>query len=449
MTLQPNKQLIPYLAKDLSPIDALVIPDSAKPAYGLELLERFIKNKRALALYMENCTRCGACINQCHSYLGTQDKNNIPVMRTDLVRRVYKKHLAAGPAFLRKLDGQSNLDNNTIDSWYKYFYQCNQCRRCAVFCPKGIDTAEVTIAMREVLAHLGMVPKFIMDVTRNLTRTGNNMGIPLAALEDSIDFLEDELKEETGKDIAIPLDMVGAEVLYNPSSADLFSNTDGLMGVAKMFYAAGVSWTLSSQIIETANFGLFFHEPTLIAHNKKLIRVGKQLKVKRIVAGECGHGWRTWRMFTKTINGPLPFPVVHVFEEALNYYRQKRIKFNKNKNIKTVTFHDPCNMSRATGIVEEPREILRECVSNFIEMAPRGYESYCCGGGSGLLMDEDYELRMKLGKAKADSVMKTGAEILCAPCAICKAQLPHVMKHYNIKIEVKGLTDLIGNALIL
>lgn len=440
---------IPYEAKDLSALRLAPVAVEDRPKAALELLGEMLKYKRSLRLYLDVCTHCGACAEQCHSYLGTKDPYNMPVARVELVRRVYKKFFAPGRSVFRAWEGAKDLDQETIDQWYKYFHQCNQCRRCAVFCPKGIDTAEVTIAMRELLAHLGLVTKFHAGIVKNMEKTGNNMGTPLPAIKDGLEFLEEELKEETGLDIPIPMDVERAEVLFNPSSSDLFTNTDGLMAVAKIFYKAGVSWTLSSRIAETANFGLFFHEPTMREHSRRLVQAGKELGVKRIVAGECGHGWRTWRMFTDTINGPLPFPVVHLFEEVLEYLRTGRIQFDKSKNPEVVTYHDPCNYARGGDLIEQPRELLRACVENFVEMTPTKQYSFCCGGGSGILMDEAMDLRVALGQPKAECVRATGAEILCAPCAICKAQLPVVMDHHKVDVRVKGLSDLMGLALIL
>lgn len=446
-----NQVRIPYEAreKDLKDLYLSPVASEDRPKKALEILGQMLKYKRSLKLYLDVCTHCGACAEQCHSYLGTKDPNNIPVARVDLVRRVYKHVFAPGLPIFRTWDGAKALDQETIDLWYKYFYQCNQCRRCALFCPKGIDTAEVTIAMRELLAHLGLPSKFHTGIAKNMAHTGNNMGTPLPATIDGIEFLEEELKEETGLDIPIPMDKEGAEILFNPSSSDLYVNTDGFMAVAKIFYKAGVSWTLSSKITETANFGLFFHEPTMREHNRRLVQAGEELGVKRLVAGECGHGWRTWRMFTETINGPLPFPVIHLFEEVLGYMHDGRITFDKSKNPELVTYHDPCNYARAGDLIHQPRELLKACVENFVEMTPTAQYSYCCGGGSGILMDEALELRAALGQPKAECVRNTGAEILCAPCAICKAQLPFVMDYHRVNVTIKGLSDLMGKALIL
>ena len=441
--------ILPYLAKDLSLLGREPVPVEERPARALGLLGDLCRAKKSLSLFLDTCTKCGACAEQCHTYLGTRDPYNIPARRVDLVRQVYKRYFTLSGRLFGGFEGAKAIDQETVDLWYKYFYQCNECRRCAVFCPFGIDTAEVTIAAREILAGLGLVPKFILGVAANAARTGNNMGIPKPALVDSAEFLEDELKEETGKAIRIPVDDEGAEVLFNPSSSDFFTNTDGLMGVAKMFHAAGTSWTISTDIIETANFGLFFDQETMRKHNQRLFAAARQLKVKRVVAGECGHGWRTWKNFTRELSGDVGIPVVHEVEEALQYIKEGRIRLDRSANPERVTYHDPCNMARAGDLIEEPREVLRAAAENFVEMTPNRERNFCCGGGSGLLMEEMVELRVKFGKAKADQVRATGAEVLVAPCAMCKAQLPLVMEHHKVEVQVKGIADLIGKALVL
>ncbi len=439
----------PYLATDLSFLGLAPVPEAERAGAAVALLGRLLQHRRTLATYLETCTRCGSCAEQCHSYLGTKDPHNMPVMRAELVRRLWRRYFTAAGRTFGRFGGAAQAGNQLLESWYKYFYQCNECRRCAVFCPFGIDTAEVTIAAREILTQLGLAPKFLADTTKNLLRTGNNMGIPPKGLLDCTTFLEEELAEETGRRISIPVDTPGAEVLYNPSSSDFFTNPDGMLGVAKAFYAAGVSWTISSRIVETANFGLFFHEPTMMRHNQLLVRAGRELGVKRLVAGECGHGWRTWCNFTRTYNPGLPFPVVHIHQELLRFIRDGRLRLDRGATEEVVTYHDPCNYARAAGLIEEPREVLRHAVADFREMTPNRERSFCCGGGSGILMDELMDVRMKLGRAKADCVRASGARILCAPCAICKAQLPVVMKHHEVEVEVKGLTDLVGKAIVL
>lgn len=244
----------PHLTKDLSLLGMeSPVPEGLRVKEALKWLDEMRRRFRSLVVYLEICTKCGACIEACHWFLGTNDPYNIPAVRADLMRKIYKRYFTFQGKLFGKLAGGEDLTQEMLELWWKYFYQCNECRRCAYFCPFGIDTAEITIAARQILTKLGMVPAGIMAVAKNLRRYGNNMGIPPKALRDIVIFMEKEMKEKTGKDIPIPIDEEGVEVLHIPSSSEFFVTLDTLEGTAKMFYAAGTSWTISSRIIETAN----------------------------------------------------------------------------------------------------------------------------------------------------------------------------------------------------
>lgn len=442
----------PFLSRETD-LASIGTPQTVQPDKRQEIVLRLMgemrEKSRTLSLSMDVCTKCGACMEACHTYLGTGDPNNAPVGRVNLMRKIYRRYFTVSGKLLGRFAGAEDMTSETPEEWYKYFYQCNECRRCAVYCPFGIDTCEITILGRQILTELGLVPSFITSVAKGMRKTGNNMGIPRAALIDTCRFVEEELREETGKHIPIPVDQEGAEVLYNPSSSEFYTNLDSLKGAAKLFYAAGSSWTLSSQIIETANFGLFFNYDTMKAHNNRLINEATRLKVKRIVAGECGHGWRTWKMFTSQLTIPMIFRLTHIQDETLDYVRNKRIKLDASANPYPVTLHDPCNMARATGYVEQPRQIIKAVCEDFREMWPNKDRNFCCGGGAGLLMDELMDLRMKFSRVKAEQVRATGALTVVAPCAICKAQLPYAMAYWNTGATVHGLIDMVGYAIVL
>jgi Fe-S oxidoreductase len=441
----------PHKARDLTLLGMEApVPEGQRLAETLKWIAQLKRQFRSVLVYLDLCTKCGACIEACPWYLGTGDPHNVPAARVDLMRQIYRKYFTPGGRLFGNLAGGGDITQETLELWYKYFYQCNECRRCAYFCPFGIDTAEITIAARQILTKLGMVPQGIMAVAKNLHQYGNNMGIPPKALHNIVPFMEKELKEKTGKDIPIPIDQEGAEVLHNPSSAEFFVTLDTLEGTAKMFYAAGTSWTISTRIIETANFGLFFDYDTMKEHNNRLFNEARRLRVKRIVAGECGHGWRTWKMFSSQLSDAADIPVVHLQDECLTYMKEGRIKLDRSANQAPVTLHDPCNMARACGYVEQPRQILRAVAEDFREMYPNREKNFCCTGGSGqVTMDEMNELKAKCGLVKAQQIKATGVRILAAPCAICKAELPRVIERYNLGVEVHGLQDLVGYAIVL
>lgn len=413
-----------------------------------ELLHKY----RALPVFLDICAQCGACADKCQFFLGTGDPNNMPVARANLLRKVYRYYYKPAERFLGDAEP---FNEKVLKEWYTYFYQCSECRRCSVFCPYGIDTAEITMAAREIMASIGVATKYVTEVVAKVYQHGNNLGIPGPAWIDNCHFLEEELKEETGKDIPLPVDAEGAEVLLVMPSADNFANTDTMIGYAKVFYAAGISWTTSTYCNEGGNFGLFLNYANMKKVNRRIVDAARMLRVKRIIWGECGHAWRAG-LYTDTLNGPLdfldpPYPV-HICEFTADLLARGALKVDKSANDDLlVTYHDPCNPARAGRLLEEPRAMVRATCNRFVEMAPNTIreKTFCCGAGNGLLTDEIMPIRMAGGKPRAEACRATGANYLATPCAICKAQLPDLMKHWKVPVKTGGVHDLLARAIIL
>ena len=55
-----------------------------------------------------------------------------------------------------------------------------------MFCPYGIDTAEVTMAAREILASVGMGQKYANKIIGKVHLIGNNPSLPPWALVDAM-----------------------------------------------------------------------------------------------------------------------------------------------------------------------------------------------------------------------------------------------------------------------
>jgi len=421
--------------------------ESERKARALQLVDEFRNLARSFSVMLETCTRCGACAKACHSYLGTDDFNNIPAARAGLLRTIYTRYSTWPGKLFRRFYGAEEFDTETLDTWVSYFYQCTVCRRCAVFCPLGIDTAEIVLAGRNILTKLGLVPRFIMNIARNELLTGNNTGILKPAIVDSCSFLQEEMREETGLDIRIPVDKPDSEVLYLPSSSELFSNTDTLIGAAKVFHSLGTDWTLSSAMLEAANYGLHFDQDVMKKQNHRVRIAADAVGAGHVIQGECGHGWRVAKMYSEGANGKVPYRLTHI----LDFVADRLSNLKTAKLPLRATLHDPCNYARGTGLVDSPRKLMRACVEEYVEMTPGRERNFCCGGGSGLLMDEMKELRMKLAKMKAEQIKALQPlDYIAAPCASCKAQFPLLLKHYGISdTDCGGVMDLVGKALVM
>ena len=442
--------------------------DKAIGKFG-ELLDR----SRALRVYMDACVKCGACTDKCHYFLGTGDPKNMPVARQDLMRKVYRRHFTWSGKWLPWLVGAEDLTEAVLDDWYSYFHQCSQCRRCSVFCPYGIDTAEFSMAAREIMDHVGKGQKYCNEILGKVHKIGNNLGLPEPALANTLEGLEEDIEEETGVVVRLPLDVEGADILLITPSADFFAepHVDGLIGYAKVFHQAGVSWTISSYASEAANFAMFIgsqEQMKLVA--ERIAKAARDLGVKRIIVGECGHAWRVAYNFLNTLAGPFDFldqdyPIPqHICEFTHDLIEKRALTFDKSANDHmTLTFHDSCNVSRGSrmgdapgGQFEIPRAIIRAVCNNFVDMDPDTIResTFCCGGGGGLLTDDLLELRVKGAQPRMQALKQAadegGVTHMAAICAICKSQFAKVMPEYGFEMDaIVSLHQLVSNAIVL
>lgn len=434
-----------------------------------ELTEKY----RSLSVFLDSCVKCGACTDKCHYYLGTTDPKNMPVARQDLFRKVYRRYYTLAGKLVPKLVGAEDLTEEVLDDWYTYFHQCSQCRRCSVYCPYGIDTAEISMAAREVMAAVGKGQKYCNEIIGKAQTLGNNLGLPEPALADTLEGLEEDIEDETGVKVKLPLDVKGSEILLITPSADFFAepHIDGLIGYAKVFHEAGVSWTLSSYASEAANFGMFIGSYENMRKLALRIREAAiELGAKRIIFGECGHAWRVAYSFLNTLAGPFDFldpkyPVPqHICEFTHDLIEKGALNLDKSRNDHmTLTYHDSCNVARASRMGDEaggqftiPRDIIKASCNNFYDMPEYAIKegTYCCGGGGGLLTDDLIELRVKGAMPRMEAlknvVEKNGVTHMAAICAICKSQFSKVFPYYDFQMDqIVSVHQLVSNALIL
>ncbi len=144
----------------------------------LEGMKERLNKYRSFQLFLDICVRCGACADKCHFFIGSGDPKNMPVLRAELLRSVYRKDFTLAGRVLGKLAGARELTEDVVKEWFYYFYQCTECRRCSVFCPYGIDTCEITMMGRELLDLVGCNINWIIDPAAKCYRTGNHLGVP-------------------------------------------------------------------------------------------------------------------------------------------------------------------------------------------------------------------------------------------------------------------------------
>lgn len=402
---------------------------------------------RALQLVCDACVRCGRCAAACHVSRASPERRFNPARRAELLRALHRRD--QGP------------DVAMLTAWMRDFYECTGCRRCAVFCPLGLDNSVITRKARSILHALGLTPCRIVATQETSDARGNNEGASEAAIRDMVGFLEEEAADEHGAPLRIPLD-AKADVLFATASSEIMARPENLLGCAAFFHAAGIAWTLSSQAFDAANFGLFSGDDAhMLRKNKLLDEACREVGAKALVIGECGHAYRVARYMGGATSGPgRPYAVTDIFTLAADVLRRGGLRLDPSRNPNPVTYHDPCNFARSGGVMEAPREVLRACVTEFREMRPNREENFCCGGGGGLAVldtaegmdreDTFYEFRMKVsGRMKLEQIAATGAAYVAAPCFNCLRQIEQLMDYYDTGVGVTTVFELFDRAIVL
>ena len=409
-----------------------------------ELLKLFqSKLNQAMTFYLETCSRCGICTKACHVHESMPHVKYIAAYRAEIVRRIYKKYFKGQGRLWPSLGEGKELSEMALEELYEAAYSCTGCRRCMVYCPHGIDTQMIMSIAKLLLVGAKAEPDILTLLADTSIEKGKSFDLFKEGFLTGIKNLEAEVvkkwKMEAGE-TAIPIDVEGAHLLYVA-----LAGAHSIIPAAAIFNAAGENWTLS--FFEAVNFGAFVGDPTrtkLIMD--RIINEAKRLKVKEVCICECGTAFRVM----KQMSGKQPFKVSSITDVHARYLKEGRIKLDNSIFKEPITYHDPCQIARNAGVIDEPRYILKHLTNDYREMSPDPKYNWCCGGGGGLvaLGDETLDFRMKSARVKADQVKETGAKILATACENCHTQLSDLSDHYELGMEVKFLSSMIADAMV-
>ena len=425
---------------------------NSKRELALEMLKPGDDSK--LLTSLNSCVRCGLCADSCMFYKAFKEAKFIPSAKVDLVSSVYRRYYTTTGKIAPKLFGAKDLDDKMEESMVDLLFgACTMCGRCVKHCSIGVDIPYVVRRGREMLAVMNMVPQSLQSTVDAAINTGNNMAIPEDEFVDTIKWMEEELIDEMGDENArIPLNEFDKEIFYtlNPREPKFFPLS--ISAIAKVFYAAGESWTLSSKFYDVTNYGFFNGNKAEAAQIAGyLYDEIKNLRGKRLILGECGHGSRAHRWEGPNyLKKSYDFDNITVVELIGEYIRSGRIKLDKSLVKEKHTIHDPCNLVRNGGLMKEVRFVVNNSVSDVVEMYPYGDDNFCCGGGGGALAMSEYnDRRLKIGEIKANQIKATGAKIVITPCHNCVDQLLQINHTYKLGVTIKTIAEVVADSLVI
>ena len=412
-----------------------------------QVLQDAAKTNRYLRLYLDNCVRCGACIEACHFYQG--DKSNplhAPVYKNELIRRLYKKK-----SLLGKLGyfGRSKSDpEETIkDISYAVYETCTNCRRCVMVCPMSIDISVINTAARTALIGLEKAPEMLLTLADMQLMRRASPESYVESFKEQLAEYEKEIREEF-RDPSFNIPIVEgdkkAKVLYVP-----LSGAHTIIPAAKIFHAAKEDWVMS--LFDSSNYGFLAGDAKRAKEiTEPIVEEAKRVGAEKVVISECGHALRVMNQFAELWFNGLPFEVELISDTISGYIRDNRIQLDKSKNPGRFTHHDPCQHARNAGVFESPRHVLEHTVEEFVEMTPNGPKNWCCGGGGGIVAVPEFDEARKIGGAmKLKQIKETGASVVTTTCDNCKLQIGALIEENSLSARIEGIADVTARALVV
>lgn len=415
---------------------------SASLEKGLHVLKEVID--APMASYFSSCVHCGLCAEACLFYTETGDPKYTPIHKLEPLRRIWEQEYTLLGRIKKRLGLSRPVTDEELAEWRPLVYDsCTLCGRCSLVCPVGNDIVYMVRRFREGMAVAGHAPAGVVGATQRTVNIGSPMGVRWPAVKAQIGHVE----AETG--LTIPVDVEGAEYMPLLSSMEIINFPEYLAAIAKIMQAAGKRWTLCSEAFEATNSGVQIGVSDLArVILGRVVEGAERLKVKTVISPECGHAYTALRWDGPNLIGrPYRFEVLHILE-LLDQFRAQGLLKTQGFETARLTYHDPCQIGRRGGVLQQPRNLLNMVARDFVEMPDAGKANWCCGGGGGVSANEDAEeLRLIAFRKKKAQLDAVKPDTLVTACANCRIVLEEGLEHYQMDIPVVGLTEMIAEHL--
>jgi Fe-S oxidoreductase/nitrate reductase gamma subunit len=388
-----GKLSTPYNLQAMMEKGDFEVPPSVRSTASLPPLKR---------LALDACTNCGRCQEVCPAHASGRDLSPRVVVQ-DLGRQMAADE--KGDVFARGTIRESEL------------WACTMCNACVAACPVFIDQVDYIAEFRRSLVTENRLDGRKKIFLENVARSGNPFGFAQA---ERGSWVREEgvptLAENPGAEY---LYWVGCQSSYDPRARKV------ARAVVKVLRAAGVSFAVlgeeescTGEPVRRMGEEGRFQELAM-----KNVETFRKYRVKKVVV-HCAHCFNTFKNEYPEFGGE--FEVVHHSQLLSALAAEGRLP--RGRFGSKVTFHDPCNLGRINGVIEEPREVLASLEGlSLSEMERSKMASFCCGGGGANAWYEVPE-KKKIGVIRTEEAKKTGADTLAVACPFCITMFEDALK---------------------
>ena len=398
------------------------------------------RTEEHLVSYLEACVHCGQCAEACHFYAASQDPRHTPAYKLFPIAKAYRRQKFP----LAWLGLAPQITEKDLREWEELLFDtCTMCGRCTTVCPMGIDIASIVGGARQAFVAAGLGPKDLLAAADSSRDHGSPLGLTADKLRERIEWLEDE------HEVTIVLDKDKADILLTVSSIEAMKYPESIVAMAKLLNHAGVNWTLSTKGYEATNFGYLAGKGDIAKLMvQRITDAAESVGAKTVVIPECGHAFGVLRWAGANMLGrPLPYAVMHISEFMAQLKREGKLKLKPLAE--SITYHDPCQISRRGGATEDARYLLQDFAQDFREMTPTGNLNWCCGGGGGVqAIARAADLRHKVFKIKMDQVEQTGAKTMVSSCSNCRLTMDESKAHWKWEGGLASLVEIVADHLV-
>jgi len=401
---------------------------------------RIVDFQKGQLLALDACVSCGRCQDACPAHEAGK-----PLSPRDVVQDLRSllnstsSNLLAGELE----DGDETvLVNNAISD--ETLWSCTTCSACQDVCPLGINPVGMITDMRRHVVAEGQLRGTPAAALQKTGRSGNPWGLPGG----------DRMAWAEGIDVPTVEANPDFDILYWVGCAAAYDRRiqKTARSIVVLLHAAGVNFAvLGNQERcngETARrMGDEFLFQQLAADNVATL---ESHNVRKILT-HCPHCLNSFRNDYPQLGGN--WEVVHHSQFLAELVDQGKLPAARQAATASgsVTYHDPCYLARVNDVTQEPRQLVTLSASSdesLVEMSRHGRQTTCCGAGGGRMWVDDSP-DQRVGQARIDEAVATGAKTVAVACPFCMVMLGDGLAARDATVDVKDIAELLVDALHL